>query len=95
LVIHELFHGLGFGSSGWLDTFDPNGKRRSVIQQLKVTDADGSEDVIYHFVKGTRTYEAAKLYFGCEDEEREVTEGTPHQLGRPGLGMPLAGGTFP
>ena len=35
LVIHELFHGLGFGSSGWLDTFDPNGKRRSVIQQLK------------------------------------------------------------
>ena len=45
--------------------------------------------------RATGTYEAAKLYFGCEDEEREVTEGTPHQLGRPGLGMPLAGGTFP
>lgn len=69
LVIHELFHGLGFGSSGWLDTFDGNGKRRTIIQQLKVTDADGSEDVIYHFVKGTRTYEAAKKYFGCDDEE--------------------------
>ena len=36
LVIHELFHGLGFGSSGWLDTFDGNGKRRTIIQQLKV-----------------------------------------------------------
>lgn len=70
LVIHELFHGLGFGSGGWLDAFDANGKRRTIIQQLKVTDADGSEDVIYHFVKGTRTYEAAKEYFGCDDEDQ-------------------------
>jgi len=35
LVIHELFHGLGFGSGGWLDAFDANGKRRTIIQQLK------------------------------------------------------------
>lgn len=70
LVIHELFHGLGFGSGGWLDAFDAKGQRRTIIQQLKVTDVDGSEDVIYHFVKGTRTYEAAKEYFGCDDEDQ-------------------------
>jgi hypothetical protein len=40
LVIHELFHGLGFGSGGWLDAFDANGKRRTIIQQLKAGPGD-------------------------------------------------------
>ncbi|CAJ1357859.1 unnamed protein product, partial [Effrenium voratum] len=70
LIIHELFHGLGFGSGGWVNVFGADGGRRKILEQKKVTDADGSEDVVYFFVKGTRTYEAAKRYFGCSDEDQ-------------------------
>ena len=45
LVIHELFHGLGFGSGGWLDAFDAKGQRRTIIQQLKAEFQGSSEKV--------------------------------------------------
>lgn len=70
LVLHEVLHGLGFGTGLWGNAFTNDGKRRQIIEQRKVVDADGSEDVVYHFVKGTRTYDVAKHYFGCEDEDQ-------------------------
>jgi len=69
LVIHEVFHGLGFGSGGWLNTFTSTGERRTLLEQRRVTDTDGAEDVVYHFIKGTRTYEVSKAFFGCDDDE--------------------------
>jgi len=69
LVIHEVFHGLGFGSRAWLNAYGSSGERRTLLEQRRVVDADGSEDVVYHFVKGTRTYEVAKAFFGCDDDD--------------------------
>ena len=40
------------------------------IKQGKVIDSDGAEDVVYHFVRGTRTYEVAKAFFGCDDDDQ-------------------------
>ena len=84
LILHEAIHGLGFGTGLWRNSFDASGRRKEIVKQLEVQDSDGSRDSIYHFVcpgfellkglkgsaerQGTRTYEAAKAYFGCEDE---------------------------
>lgn len=70
LVLHEAFHGLGFGSGLWRNRYDANGQRREIIKQLEVEDDDGAKDFVYHFVKGTRTYEVAKAYFGCEEDDQ-------------------------
>eukprot|EP00933_Yihiella_yeosuensis_P045305 TRINITY_DN40672_c0_g1_i1.p1 TRINITY_DN40672_c0_g1~~TRINITY_DN40672_c0_g1_i1.p1 ORF type:complete len:967 (+),score=140.31 TRINITY_DN40672_c0_g1_i1:161-3061(+) len=70
LVLHEALHGLGFGTGLWRNTFSSDGHRRKIIEQLKVNDKDGSEDVVFHFVKGTRTYEVAQKYFGCDDDSQ-------------------------
>eukprot|EP00434_Breviolum_minutum_P014530 symbB.v1.2.012814.t1/scaffold884.1/size313170/26 len=70
LVLHEAFHGLGFGSGLWRNRYDASGQRREIIKQLEVEDEDGTTDFIYHFVKGTRTYDVAKTYFGCEEEDK-------------------------
>eukprot|EP00931_Biecheleriopsis_adriatica_P043821 TRINITY_DN25040_c0_g1_i2.p1 TRINITY_DN25040_c0_g1~~TRINITY_DN25040_c0_g1_i2.p1 ORF type:complete len:705 (+),score=131.91 TRINITY_DN25040_c0_g1_i2:721-2835(+) len=69
LVLHEVLHGLGFGTGLWRNTFTSAGERRKIIEQRRVVDADGTEDVVYHFVKGTRTYEVAKAYFGCSEDD--------------------------
>jgi len=70
LVLHEAFHGLGFGSGLWRNRYDASGQRLEIIKQLEVEDEDGTTDFIYHFVKGTRTYDVAKAYFGCEEEDK-------------------------
>jgi len=70
LVLHEVLHGLGFGMGLWGNTFNADGSRRVIVKQLKVTDADGTQDFVYHFVKGTRTYDAAQLYFGCHEDSK-------------------------
>ncbi|CAJ1378386.1 unnamed protein product [Effrenium voratum] len=69
LVLHEAFHGLGFGSGIWQNSYSSDGGRRQILRQLEVTDQDGSKDFVYHFVKGTRTYDVAKVYFGCQEED--------------------------
>ena len=69
LVLHEVLHGLGFGTFLWTNTFDSAGNRRNIVQQRKVVDEDGTEDVIYHFVHGTRTAAVAAAYFGCNGTE--------------------------
>ena len=51
------------------DRISVTGKLPTPHAFCQVTDSDGSEDVVYHFVKGTRTYEAAKEFFGCADED--------------------------
>lgn len=33
LIIHELFHGLGFGSGGWVNVFGADGGRRKILEQ--------------------------------------------------------------
>ena len=68
LILHEAIHGLGFGTGLWRNSFDAFGQRKEIVKQLEVQDLDGSKDYIYHFLQGTRTYEVAKAYFGCEDE---------------------------
>ena len=33
LVIHEVFHGLGFGSRAWLNAYGSSGERRTLLEQ--------------------------------------------------------------
>eukprot|EP00930_Biecheleria_cincta_P067785 TRINITY_DN5466_c0_g3_i1.p1 TRINITY_DN5466_c0_g3~~TRINITY_DN5466_c0_g3_i1.p1 ORF type:complete len:961 (-),score=112.26 TRINITY_DN5466_c0_g3_i1:458-3340(-) len=70
LVLHEVIHGLGFGTGLWQNCYASDGSKREVVKQVEVTDNDGTRDSILHFVSGTRTYEAAKDYFACTDDSQ-------------------------
>lgn len=70
LIKHEVLHGLGFGPSMWLNSFSSSGQRRQIIAQKPVSDKSGQKDVVYFFVPGTRASDAAKAYFGCDDDSQ-------------------------
>ena len=36
LVIHEVFHGLGFGSGAWLNAYGSGGQRRTLLEQRRL-----------------------------------------------------------
>mmetsp|Transcript_77437 Transcript_77437/g.199324 ORF Transcript_77437/g.199324 Transcript_77437/m.199324 type:complete len:926 (+) Transcript_77437:72-2849(+) len=80
LVLHEILHGLGFGTFLWLHSYDSAGNRRHLVEQLRVSDPD---DIVYHFLPGTRTSEVAKAHFGCDDESQ--------WKGLPMMGYPPSG----
>jgi len=82
LVYHEIIHGLGFENSAFRNAANGDGSRKGLIELKPVTDADGSMDEVWHFVKG-RAYQTAQSYFGCESNTS--------WLGVPLMGLPELG----
>lgn len=82
LVLHELMHSLGFANSKFTNARDADGKRKMLLELKEVTDADGTKDEVWHFVKG-RAYERAKDYFNCS--------GGAAWQGLPLMGLPEMG----
>ncbi|KAJ1627100.1 hypothetical protein T492DRAFT_190706 [Pavlovales sp. CCMP2436] len=85
VILHELFHGLGFSIEHWTAAIFANGTRRALVGALPITkasigvgvggDADGlkpgNAETVWHFLRGTRTFEVAASFFGCADASKE------------------------
>lgn len=83
LIVHEVFHTLGFSNTMFRYARDGSGNRKNLIELKSVTDTDGSKDDVWHFTKG-RAYELAQTYFDC-------TGGNTSWLGLPLMGAPEMG----
>ena len=64
LVLHEIFHGLGFSNSFFNYARDSTGRRKNLLALRPVVDEDGEADQVWHFVRG-RAYAMAADYFNC------------------------------
>jgi len=64
LIMHEIFHGLGFSNTNFRSATDSGGKNKGLLSLLPVVDLDGATDEVWYFTKG-RAYELAQLYFDC------------------------------
>ena len=83
LVLHEIIHSLGFSAGRFQNARDATGERKNLLAFLPVEDTDGATDMIWHFTKGSRVYDAAQAYFACTDDE--AWQGVP-LMGLPDLG---------
>ena len=64
VIMHELVHGLGFNIFAFQNTFDTNGRSKTIVLQAPMQDTDGSTDMVWHAV-GERVVAVARAYFQC------------------------------
>jgi hypothetical protein len=84
LIIHEVFHTLGFSNTAFRYARDGRGERKMLLQLKSVTDVDGAKDEVWFFTKG-RAYELAQTYFDCAGPSNSTWQGLP-LMGAPEMG---------
>jgi hypothetical protein len=64
LVVHEVFHGLGFNAWTWL--------KSQAIEFKDFVDTDAHVDSVYAFKKGTKTHALMQQYYSCYDDSTQL-----------------------
>lgn len=91
VVLHEIFHGLGYSIEHWSAALHANGTRRNLVGALPLTKAEigvglggeddgvrpGETETVWHFLPGTRTFDVAARFFGCADAAAGAWRGFP------------------